>query len=240
MQIKKEKCIGCGRCILYCPVQAIQMSENDNYAVIDQDECVECGACVRSRVCKVDALYQPELTYPRSVRSLMSDPLTIAPESGITGRGTEEMKTNDVTGRFKRGFAGVAIEVGRPLIGTRIKDVEKVAQAVAPFVAKFEKENPTTSMMSDQKTGKFRDELLNEKVLSAIIEFTVPLEKLNDVLYALEKVSHNIESVFSVDICSRCNQDGSVPHQKILDEGNWWYSVNVKTNVGLGRPLFED
>lgn len=240
MQVNKELCVGCERCVLYCPVQAISMSADGEYAVIDQDECVECGACRRSPACKTGALYQPELTYPRIVRSILSDPLTIAPESGITGRGTEEMKTNDVTARFKRGYAGVAVEVGRPLLGARLRDVEKIAMAVARFGVEFEKINPTTSLMADPKTGKFKEELLNEKVLSAIIEFAVPLNKLEAVLYTLERVSHEVESVFSVDVCSRCNPDGSIPHEEILAKGNWWYSINAKTNVGLGRPLAKD
>ncbi|MGI6604765.1 MAG: 4Fe-4S binding protein [Firmicutes bacterium] len=237
MQVKEELCVGCGRCVLYCPVQAISLSADRKLAVIDQDECVECGACLRSPACKTGALYQPELTWPRAVRSLLSDPLTIAPESGISGRGTEEMKTNDVTARFKRGYAGVAVEVGRPLLGARLRDVEKVAQAIARFGVEFEKINPTTSLMADPKTGKFKDDLLDEKVLSAIIEFAVPIEKLPDVLYTLERVSHEIDTIFTVDVCSRCNPDGSIPHEELLARGNWWYSINVKTNVGLGRPL---
>ena len=100
--------------------------------------------------------------------------------------------------------------------------------------------NPTTSLIEDPKTGKFKDDVLNEKVLSAIVEFAIPLEKLSDVLYALERVSHDVETVFSVDVCSRCNDDGSIPHEEILSKGNWWHSINVKTNVGLGRPRVSD
>ena len=34
----------------------------------------------------------------------------------------------------------------------------------------FEKKNPVTSLMSDVRTGAIRDDILNEKVLSAIVE----------------------------------------------------------------------
>jgi ferredoxin len=132
---------------------------DDGVSRVDLDECVECGNCLRSAHCPTDAIYQQELVYPRTVRSLMSDVLTIAEESQISGRGTEEMKTNEVTGRFQLGGAGIAIEVGRPCLGTRLSDVEKIAQAVAGLGATFEPQNPVTSMMSDTSTGKFRDDL---------------------------------------------------------------------------------
>ena len=153
MKIDQDLCIGCGQCIPYCPVGAI--IENDDTSDIDLDECVECGNCLRMASCPVDAIYQQELSWPRTVRSILSDPLTVAEESGISGRGTEEMKTNEVTGRFKLGTVGIGIEVGRPVTGARFYDVEKVARAVAKLGVEFEKINPTTSLMSDPGTGKF-------------------------------------------------------------------------------------
>jgi hypothetical protein len=170
----------------------------------------------------------------------MSDVLTIAPESQISGRGTEEMKTNEVTGRFPRGVAGVAIEVGRPITGARLRDVEKIAMAVAALNVEFEKINPTTSMMSDVKTGKFKDELLNEKVLSAIIEFCVRVEQLPELFGILKTVEKQIDSVFSLDVACRLNPDGSNPTQSYIASAGLWVAPNGKTNVGLGRPLIQE
>ena len=238
MQIDQELCIECGQCIPYCPVGAIY--SGDDATDIDFDECVECGSCLRCADCPTDAIHQQELEYPRTVRSLMSDVLTIAEESKISGRGTEEMKTNEVTGRFKLGGAGVAIEVGRPVLGTRLYDVEKIAMEVAKFGAEFEPLNPTTSMMADKKTGKFREELLNEKVLSAIIEFCVRLDQLPELFKILERVAGEIESVFSLDLATRLAPDGSVPTDPYVAQAGLWIARNGKTNVGLGRPIFTE
>jgi ferredoxin len=237
MEIDRDECVGCGRCIPYCPVGAITM-EGD-VSRVDLDECVECGNCRRSADCPTDAIYQQELVYPRTVRSLMSDVLTIAEESQISGRGTEEMKTNEVTGRFRLGEAGVAIEVGRPCLGARLYDVEKIAQAVAKIGVTFEPQNPVTSMMADTSTGKFKEDLLNEKVLSAIIEFSVKLEQLPRVFELLRDVAGKIETVFSLDLATKIAPDGSVPTDPYVAQAGLRVAPNGKTNVGLGRPLFE-
>ncbi len=247
MLIDKKKCNGCGTCVVYCPVEAISLNApaeqgsakgKKKYAKIDFEECAECGVCLRSANCPTGAIYQQPLEYPRTVRSLMSDVLTIAEESQISGRGTEEMKTNEVTGRFKPGVAGVAIEVGRPITGTRIHDVEKIAMAVSALNVEYEPCNPVTSMMSDVRTGKFREDLLNEKVLSAILEFGVNLDQLPELVEILRQVEKEVESVFSLDIACRLNPDGSNPTREFLDASKVWVAPNGKTNVGLGRPLY--
>ncbi len=238
MLIDRDLCIDCEQCMIYCPVNAIE--QKDGTVDINFDECVECGNCLRANVCPTDAIYQQELEYPRIIRSIMSDPYVSAPVSGIPGRGTEEIKTNDVTGRFKRGWIGMAIELGRPITGARIRDVEKVAMAIVKHGIEFEKINPTTEMMSDPKTGKFKEELLDEKVLSAILEFPVKPEKVPALLQTLEELSKELDCIFSLDIASRCNPDLSVPHEEIIAQTGHWISPNAKTNIGLGRPLVKE
>lgn len=237
MLINKDTCTDCGLCVSRCPVAAIKTDTPEGVQII-LDECVECGVCKRWNICPTDSIYQQELIYPRSVRSLMSDVLTIAPESGISGRGTEEMKTNDVTGRFQRGMVGIAIEMGRPGIATRLSDVEKMAMVVVKEGVEFEKDNPITSMMSDTKTGKFKDELLNERCLSAIIEFGVPVEKVETMLNIISEKSKEIDTVFSLCIASKVEPDGSIPHVKIVKDMGLWLSPNGKHNLGLGKPAY--
>jgi NAD-dependent dihydropyrimidine dehydrogenase PreA subunit len=235
MKIDPEVCIACEACIPYCPMEAISMK--DDVAVIDQDECVDCAVCLKSGVCPVDCIIFEPAPWPRSLRTTFSDPRTEHKETKIAGRGTEEMKTNDVTGRFKRGWVGMGCEFGRPGIGARFRDVDKVAQVLAKHGVEFEPKNPVTFLMEDVKTGKIREDVLNEKVLSAIIECLLPIGKFKDVITALKEVSKEVDTVFSVEVINRADPDGSYPLRKLLDDLSIPYYINGKQCVGLGRPL---
>lgn len=235
MYIDSELCTGCGECVPYCSMGAIVMGDG-GYAEIVRDECVECNSCLRAQVCPADAFVKEELDWYRTMRSLMSDPAGVHPITGIAGRGTAEIKTNDVTGRTKRGIVAVAIEVGRPNTGTRLREVEKIAMAVASLGVTFEKENPITAMMTDRTTGKMREDVLREKVLSGIIEFPLKPERLRDLAVVLRQVSQEIDTVFSLDLACVLDEDGTVPLEKWAADAGLWISPNGKLNVGLGKP----
>ena len=244
MSIDPVKCTGCGQCRFYCSMRGGIMSFHRDpaspgrvYMVINEDECVECNVCQRSGVCPTDALYQPELQWPRIVRKNFSDPLKVHPETRIPGRGTEEMKTNDITGRFRRGFYGIALELGRPGVGTRFRDVDRVSRAMASLGVQFEVNNPVTRLMVDQSQGKIRPDILDEKALSAIVEFSIPTHRLEAVLDAIRGVAREIDTVFSGDIIARVEPDGKIPTLEALKRSGIPLYINGKSNVGLGRPI---
>ena len=233
MQIDKDKCTGCGSCVAYCAVHALTI-ENKK-ADCNVDLCTECNACFRSSACKFGALEPSELKWPRTIRSLLSDVFT--EYCGVAGRGTEEMKTNDVTGRFQPGVVGLAIELGRPGVGTRFRDVQYMARVIAKLGGAFEPNNPVTHYL-DTKTGDVNPDILDEFVISAIIEVGFPIERLDDVLKAVIDASKNIDTVFSLDVVSKLDKDGFNPAKEILDKAGYYYRPNCKTNVGLGKPSY--
>ena len=268
MDIDKTKCVGCGNCHVICTMGVISL-DADGRSVVNQDECVECSTCYRVLrnegyppwfvrairkvlsflqlghlaevdLCPTGALTPPDLIWPRSVRAVFSNPSVVHPGTGVAGRGTDEIKSNDVTGRLQRGEAGLVVEIGRPGIGAFFRDVEKVAVALAPLAPAFEPDNPVTQLMTDVRTGRIREEILNEKVLSAIIEFKTSLEQIPAFLGVLEKVQHEVDTVISVGVASRCLPDGAIPHEQMLRDAGYAPSPNGKTNLGLGRPRFKD
>jgi hypothetical protein len=206
-------------------------------ARIDEEECVECGACFRAEVCKPQAIYRQEIQWPRSVRLAFSDPMVEHKQTGVPGRGTEEMKTNEVTGRFKRGSYGMAVEVGRPGVGARLEDLEKIAITLAKIGVEFEPRNPVTFLFEDVKTGQLKPDVRKEKVLSAIIEFVVKPDQLRPVLQSLKDISGEIDSVFSLDLISFPEEEEKGPALKVVKELGFPVYPNGKVNLGLGRIL---
>jgi NAD-dependent dihydropyrimidine dehydrogenase PreA subunit len=236
MQIN-EDCNACGVCIPYCPVGAIH--DTDARVRIDQDECVECGTCLRSADCPMTAIYQtPESDlFPRVLRKQFSDPMVPHPHTKGFGRGTEEMKTNDVTGRFKRGYYGMALEFGRPGLATRLGDVEKATLALAKLGVCFEEKNPLYALLENPTTGAMQTDVKNERVLSAIVEFVFPQEQLPQVLAAVKHVATQIDTVFSLDLITRFESDGSIAALPTLQRLGLPARPNAKINLGLGRPF---
>jgi NAD-dependent dihydropyrimidine dehydrogenase PreA subunit len=53
LQLDKDICVGCGRCIEVCPRQVFAMGDKKAY-IVDRDSCIECGACRRN--CAFNAL----------------------------------------------------------------------------------------------------------------------------------------------------------------------------------------
>jgi hypothetical protein len=139
----------------------------------------------------------------------------------------------DVTNRFKLGEVGLGVEMGRPGIGSTFREIEKVSRAFAKIEGiNFEEANPVTSLM--EKDGSLQPDVLDEKVLSGIVEIGFPLEKTREVLQALKDVEPTLNTVCSVCFVTRVNPDGSRPALDIAREMGVFVSPNCKTNMGLG------
>jgi len=238
MIVFKDVCVGCGRCQPYCPAGAIYYE--DCRSTVDQESCFECGTCLRSGVCPVDAIREPAnvYEYPRALRKYFSDPTSTHAVTGIQGRGTEESKTNDVTLRCGPGKIGIAIEIGRPTLGMGLRDIQKITRALARNgIHEIEPNNPINSMILDPQTGDLKPELLGERVLSAIIEMQVKKEQLAEILQAIKQVSPELDSVFTLGVTTLLEPGLTIPPDilaTIEAEGFAW-RPNAKINMGLGR-----
>jgi len=263
MRIDESRCVACGNCVPICPVGAISIDPVARRARVNRDECVECHACYRGMskehlypplvrairrvaaalrfrfdpepdICPTDALTPETLAWPRVVRRAFSDPQVPHESTGITGRGTAEVKTNDVTGRVKEGEAGFVIEFGRPGVGARFREIQAMTTALAALGVEFERQNPVTSLMTDPRRGILREDILDEKVLSAIVEVKAGLEQVPLVLGAVREVSRRLTTVVAVGVSTRCDASGGDRLRAIL-EAEGYPAYRGKTNLGLGR-----
>ena len=264
MKINPKKCVACGNCTYVCPMGAIYIDPVLKRATIDRDECVECYTCfnglsqehlpptlvravrrtfaaLRIRfepepdVCPTAAFEPDELSWPRVVRRAFSDPRVPHESTGVEGRGTEEVKTNDVTGRVGAGEVGFTIELGRPGVGVRFRDIQEVCRSLAAAGVAFEKKNPVTSLMSDVATGSIREDILDEKVLSAIVEIKVPIARAEEIIRLVWDVEKRIDTVVTIGAGVRCDAQGDDTVVAPILERLGYNLARAKTNVGLGR-----
>jgi NAD-dependent dihydropyrimidine dehydrogenase PreA subunit len=239
--INEKKCTGCRTCHIYCSVEAIIYEGKK--AFIDPNLCTECYVCLRQKVCPEGAIETIELdSFNKQFQHVISDPVENHGVTGVTGRGTEEVKTNDVTGRVKRGEVGLSIDMGRPGMGVYLRDAEKVAMAAAKAGFKLapQEETPLAALMDDLSTGKLRDDCLDYRLLSVIIEGKCKEDRFKDVILALRKVEKDIDTVFSLGLISRVDENGQCRALECLDELGIPQPHRGKVNVGLGKPLSFD
>jgi ferredoxin len=263
MLIDERKCVACGNCIPICPMGAIHIDPVKRRATVNQDECVECYTCYRGMskehlnpvmvrtirkigswlrwrfdpepdVCPTDALTEPVLTWPRVVRRAFSDPVVPHESTGVHGRGTEEVKTNDVTRRVGLGDAGFTVEFGRPTVGVRFWQIQEMTRELAKMDLTFEKRNPVTNLMSNPSAGDIREDILNEKILSAIVEFKTSMKNVPAVLRKIREVAKRLDTVVAIGAAARCDENGDNELEEILRQEEFDF-VRGKTNLGLGR-----
>ena len=107
--------------------------------------------------------------------------------------------------------------------------------ALARAGVAFEKKNPVTSLMSEVASGTIREDILDEKVLSAIVEIKVPVERVVEVIGLLREMERQIPTVVALGVGARCDEDGeeNVIAPILLKLG--YKLERAKTNIGLGR-----
>src|SRR5918996_1033591 len=263
MKISTNKCVACGNCTYVCPMGAIYIDPQLKRATIDRNECVECYTCyngmsqehlppsmvrgmrwlfqkMRLRfdpepdVCPTASFEPDELAWPRVVRRAFSDPRVPHESTGVEGRGTEEVKTNDISGRVKPGEAGFTIEFGRPGVGVWMREIQLMCWALAQAGVEFEKKNPITSLMSDVKSGTLRDDIMGEKLMSAIVEIKVPVERVEEIVRLVWDVEKRIDTVVALGVGTRCDEKGEDNVVAPVLERLGYSLHRAKTNVGLG------
>ncbi|MGH9631523.1 MAG: DUF362 domain-containing protein [Bryobacteraceae bacterium] len=264
MTINQTKCVACGNCTYVCPMGAIYIDPVVKRATINRDECVECYACynglsqehlnptmvrtmrkifhmMRLRfdpepdVCPTACFEPDELQWPRVVRRAFSDPRVPHESTGVEGRGTEEVKTNDVSGRVQVGEVGFTIEFGRPGVGVWFRDIQKMCWALAKAGVSFEKKNPITSLMSDVATGTIREDVLGEKLMSAIVEIKVPVERTEEIIRLVWDIEKQVDTVVALGVGTRCDAQGEENVVAPVLEKLGYKLERAKTNTGLGR-----
>jgi ferredoxin len=235
--IDEGLCIGCGECVPLCPMDAIHL-ESEVFSWIDPHECAECGTCLRADVCPEDAIREGKLGWPRILREVFSNPLAEHESTGVPGRGTEGIKTNDTEERYGEGFMGVFVELGRPVLGARFADAERVVREFTARGFPMVGDNPIAGLIADRETGALEPEILNEKAISILIEFIVPHAAVQELMAILRKLSQEVTTVFNVSVALRAKEGGLSPLSDLFGPGVRSLP-NGKVNLGLAHAIAE-
>jgi len=232
--VDRDKCIGCGQCVPLCPMGAIRMV--DGKSLVNAAECAECGVCRRSGVCPADAICDGDLEWPRVLRSVFSNPLAEHKGTGVRGRGSEGLKTNDSQDRYRRGQMGVFVELGRPVLGARFRDVERVVKYFKLREYAVCEHNPVADLVADPSTGALKPEILDEKVISCLVEFILPETAARELVEMVEVLRGEVESVFNVSVALRARDDGTSPIEALFGP-EVFRLPNGKVNLGLAQRI---
>jgi hypothetical protein len=145
------------------------------------------------------------------------------------------VKTNDITGRVNVGEVGFTIEFGRPGVGVWMREIQQMCSRLAQAGVSFEKKNPLTSLMSDEAAGQLRKDILDEKLMSAIVEIKVPVERTEEIIRLVWEVEKELDTVVSLGVGTRCDADGEDRVVAPILERLGYKLERAKTNTGLGR-----
>jgi len=145
------------------------------------------------------------------------------------------MKTNDVTRRYRPGQVGLTLELGRPGTGAKLGDVEAVTRVLAGLGMRLEPANPLSELVVDRELGLLDPRVVNERVLSAVVECAVPAPRLAEVLTRVRRVATALATVMSVGITFVSEGEDGSTVQAALSRLGLEASPNGKVNVGLGR-----
>jgi len=109
-----------------------------------------------------------------------------------------------------------------------------ICQRLAGMGVQFQSENPVTALMSDPQQGLLQQDILDEKVLSCILEFKDNLAKMPVILQAIEEEAKHLDTVISLGLAVRCDEKGNDTVQaKLVEMG--YDAWRAKINMGLGR-----
>jgi hypothetical protein len=104
----------------------------------------------------------------------------------------------------------------------------------------FEKNNPITTLMTDVNTGDIRTDILNEKVMSAIIEIKVDVARTEEIMRIIWDVEKRINTQVVIGVGVRCDADGEETIVLPILQKLGYDPQRAKTNIGLGRKQIRD
>jgi hypothetical protein len=130
----------------------------------------------------------------------------------------------------------VFIELGRPALGTRFVDVERVVKKFTAHGHTLVSDNPVAGLINDPARGTLMPEVLKEKAISVLVEFILPESAVSALHTLLDELAGEVKTVFSVSIALRAEPDGTSRIEDLFG-GEVFRLPNGKVNLGLAQDI---
>jgi hypothetical protein len=83
--------------------------------------------------------------------------------------------------------------------------------------------------------GTIREDILDEKIMSAIVEIKVPVARVEEIIRLVHEVEQRSTTVVTIGVGVRCDSDGEDHVVAPILEQLGYKLERAKTNIGLGR-----
>ena len=85
--------------------------------------------------------------------------------------------------------------------------------------------------------GTLREDILNEKVMSAIVEIKVPVARTEEIIRLVWEMEKQLDTVIALGVATRCGEHGEEVVVAPILERLGYKVQRAKTNIGLGRVV---
>ena len=83
--------------------------------------------------------------------------------------------------------------------------------------------------------GEIAEVILGEKLMSAIVEIKVPVERTEEIIRLVWDVEKELDTVIALGVGTRCDADGEDHVVAPILERLGYKLERAKTNTGMGR-----
>ncbi len=111
---------------------------------------------------------------------------------------------------------------------------QRMTMALARAGATFEEKNPIAQLMADRERGVIQADILDEKVLSAIVEMKTSVSQAEHFIDIIEQVAPTRDTVVASGVSAVCDAEGRNQIEEIMVQRGYRI-IRGKTNLGLGR-----
>ena len=116
-----------------------------------------------------------------------------------------------------------------------MREIQRICWRLGAAGVSFETRNPITSLMTDVRSGTLREDILGEKLMSAIVEIKVPVDRTEEIVRLVWEVEKELDTVVALGVGTRCGPDGEDHVLAPILERLGYKLERAKTNTGLGR-----